>query len=234
MSEVWLIGGWAIGRAWWSSVVTELQRQTMAARALELDDFGPDPHWWTDALVNRLTGLREPPLLVAWSMGAMIALDALTRPAAPTVAGLIILAGTLRFCRAPGWPFGQTESAVRALRRAVLRDAPMALRAFYRQVRAPEPNQIDLRPLNVVGSPDRLAAALDLLLELDLRDRRPPTCPTRWIHGDRDEVIPLDAGLESARQLHIPMEVVHDTGHDLPSVFCTKVQNALLYINGNV
>jgi len=161
-------------------------------------------------------------------MGAMVALDALTRPAAPPAAGLLVLAGTLRFCRAPDWPFGQPPAAVRALRRAVLRNAREALAAFYRQVREPASAETLPMPAEPMSDPRQLAAALDLLADLDLRDRPPPMCAVQWLHGDRDAVIPIEAGLESARCFGLTIEILPGAGHDLPGTHGMRVRDVLL------
>lgn len=227
MSEVWLIGGWSIPRGWWSAVVEALQPTGLEVRVIELEELGEHPGQWAEALAARLGSAPVPPLVAAWSMGAMIALDALTRPEAPAAAGLLVLAGTLRFCRAPDWPFGQPEAAVRALRRALLRDAASTLAAFHRQVRAPSNRADAAPPMNTASDPVLLANALDLLSGLDLRGRPPPRCPMRWLHGERDAVIPLEAGIESARRLGLVAEVLPGVGHDLPGACGARIRDVL-------
>ncbi len=227
MSEVWLIGGWSIPRGWWEPVVDALRPAGFGVRVIELDELGEPAGQWADALAARLGCTSTPPLLAGWSMGAMIALDALMRPEAPTVAGLLVLAGTLRFCRAPDWPFGQPEAAVRALRRAVVRDAATALAAFHREVCAPSTGGDAAPPMETATDPLRLAHALDVLMSLDLRGRPPPACPMRWLHGECDAVIPVEAGIESARRLGRVAEVLPGVGHDLPGACGARIRDVL-------
>ncbi|MCX7818639.1 MAG: alpha/beta hydrolase [Kiritimatiellae bacterium] len=227
MSEVWLVGGWAIGRGWWRPTVAVLEAAGIASVTIELNDLGVDPAAWSSELAARLRQCPAPPAVVGWSMGAMVALDALTRPGAPAVAALLVLAGTLRFCAAPDWPLGRPISAVRALRRAVLRDATRALAAFYRDVAAgggpPQPP-----PPPAGSTADRLAAALDVLATLDLRDREAPSCPLGWLHGELDAVIPASAGIESARRLGAVARVIAGAGHALPWTCGENVRDVLV------
>ncbi len=227
MNEVWLIGGWSIPRGWWSPVVDALRPTGLNVRVLELDELAEHAGPWADALAAQLASAPTPPRLVGWSMGAMMALDVLTRPRAPATAGLLVLAGTLRFCRAPDWPFGPPEAAVRALRRAVLRDAATALATFHRQVRAPSAGGDDTPQMDRPPNPLRLAAALDWLRSLDLRGRSPPACPVRWVHGECDAVIPVEAGIESARRLGLAAEVLPGVGHNVPGACGARIRDVL-------
>ena len=195
-------------------------------------ELGDDPTLWSVALAGRIRAAAAPPLVVGWSLGGMVSLEALTSDAPPPAAALVLVASTPRFCAAPDWAWGQTPSALRALRTGLRRDPRAALAGFLRECAAPatpgeEALQAGVDAALSIGLP-RLAAGLDHLGSTDLTGRI-GRLETRClcIHGDADRIIPCEASRAIAKQTAGVLEVLAESGHSVPVASPDRVADAI-------
>ena len=76
-------------------------------------------------------------LLVGWSLGGMLLLEALSRLPDPPPGGLVLVGVAPVFTRRPDYPWGQPPGVVRAMRRALTKNPPQVLAEFAEQCLAP-------------------------------------------------------------------------------------------------
>ena len=226
MKTLVLLHGWGASGAIW-------QRQTLS--------FGGDyrvltpgiPRWDTGWLHEYLAALplRES-VLVGWSLGGMLLLEALARLAGPAPLATVLVGVAPVFCRQPDHPWGQPVAALRAMRRTLRTEPRRVINDFARACLAP--GEESLRPEVAAGfdfsaTAAHLAAGLDYLRDKDLRgllDRIPG--PVAIIHGGQDRIVPpgqarfLQGQLPEAR-LHL----LAGTGH-LPFLTQAEAVNEIL------
>ncbi len=217
-----LVGGWAHGSTVWQPLLAEWGAGC-APLLLNLPDLAPAgaaPVDFVNALTRRLAACPAPPIVAGWSAGALAALAAAAaRP--ELIRGLVLIAGSAQFCRAPDYPCGQTTGSLRALRRRLLRDARAALSDFFDMAYAPAglPMGERDRLIDAALASGRtgLLAGLDFLERTDLRPVLPDvTMPVRLLHGRCDQVIPWQASEYLARRLPAAELTLLDAGHALP------------------
>ena len=159
MKTLVLLHGWGASGAIW-------QRQVQAfggeCRVLTPEISRWDADWLTEYLAA--VPLRES-VLVGWSLGGMLLLEALARLKGPAPLATVLVGVAPVFCRRPDHPWGQPVAAVRAMRRALRSDPRRVINDFARACLAPGEEIIS------AGSRGRL------------RFRRPPrpTWPRGWI-----------------------------------------------------
>lgn len=172
-----------------------------------------------DAVLNDRT--RNFPSIGSWSLGSFQSLEmAMGDP--QSVAALVLIASTPKFCATEDFPFGQAEGNLRAMQRSFIRDPRMTLGGFHKLCAEP----VTLPASEIAGrieqsltlGIDKLAAGLRDLREKDIRAGvTKVTCPVLLLHGEADRVIPCDASrwmkerLPNARLVTLP-----DGGHDVP------------------
>ena len=166
MTTLVLFHGWgATGRVW--------ERQAGA--------FGPGltvlrptvPVWEAGWFADFLGGLPlQDCLLVGWSLGGMLLLEALSRLTGPPPGGLVLAGVAASFTRRADYPRGQPPAVVRAMRRALATDPARLLAEFAEQCLAPGEGAMlsqAREALAFQAAPETLAAGLDYLLNRDLR-----------------------------------------------------------------
>lgn len=198
MNTLVFLHGWgAAGHIW--------RRQVEAFSGQGFTVLAPTFPVWE---VSWLTGyLQELPLaetvLVGWSLGGMLLLEALAQEEPRVPSGLVLVATPASFCRRPDHPWGQPPAVVRALRRAVRADSRRGLADFAARCLAPgEANFYKewLLTLQPQANGADLSAGLDYLLDADLRSQlsRVPA-GALIIQGDQDAIV-LPAQADSLRQ----------------------------------
>jgi pimeloyl-[acyl-carrier protein] methyl ester esterase len=160
-------------------------------------------------------------LLVGWSLGAQVALEALPSVAA-RIAGIALVAGNPRFLSGVGWPHGQPARALQVLAHRVRRDAPGAVARFFDDMFVPgelaESDRMRLAALRDALPPPDRAAALFGLEALAQGDQRPRLAAVRVpclvLHGGADPICP--AGAAGAVAASVPgarLEIWPGVGH---------------------
>lgn len=142
--------------------------------------------------------------VLAWSLGAMVALEALPALAGRATA-LYLVAPCLRFTEA--WP----ERVLARMRRRCAEDPAGVLAAFARSMAAPGEAPPALRADRPAAA---LAAGLDYLAGRALAPpARAPGCRIRIVHGAVDAVVPPRLSLPVAEALGAERLVLAGAGH---------------------
>jgi pimeloyl-[acyl-carrier protein] methyl ester esterase len=216
-----LLHGFALHSGIWGDWPAELA--TVAEpHTIELPGHGTRP--W-DMRIRDLAGLARtiadhiPPaaIVLGWSLGGMIALE-LARQRPSTLRGLILVATTPRFVKAPDWPNGIEPGVLETFAEGVRRDYHRAAQDFLAlQVLGTADPRATLRALRAgvrsrpAPDPRALETGLDILRRADLRGALGDIdLETLVISGQHDRLTHPAAGeflasaLPRARLLRIP------------------------------
>jgi pimeloyl-[acyl-carrier protein] methyl ester esterase len=160
-------------------------------------------------------------LWLGWSLGAQVAIQAaLARP--QRVAGVIGVCGTPRFVQAHDWPHAMTLETLQQFITASRQDHRKTLERFLTlQVRGGDTGMETLRVLRErlrikpEPHPAALDAGLELLKSVDLRQRLPTlACPTAWLFGERDTLVPAEVAVTLGEWLSQPLtRVIPGSAH---------------------
>jgi pimeloyl-ACP methyl ester carboxylesterase len=144
------------------------------------------PVWEVDWFAEYLQGLDlQDCLLVGWSLGGMMLLEALSRLTDPPPNRLVLVGVAPVFTGRPDYPWGQPLAVVRAMRRALTKktknmkntkNPPPVLAEFAEQCLAPGEAAFASQAREAFAVPaaaGTLAAGLDYLLHQDLRPLLP-------------------------------------------------------------
>ena len=170
MTTLVFFHGWgSSGRVW------ERQAAAFGDRMLVLTPTVPvwEEGWFAEYL--RGLPLQEC-LLVGWSLGGMLLLEALSRLTDPPPNGLVLVGVAPVFTGRPDYPWGQPLAVVRAMRRAFMKNPPQVLAEFAEQCLAPGEAAFASQAREAFAVPadaGTLAAGLDYLLQRDLRPLLP-------------------------------------------------------------
>jgi len=211
-SDLVLLHGWGMNAAVWEGLPSQL---TVDRRLwqIELPGHGGSPFLlrhdgldaWADAC---LESAPERAVWLGWSLGGLIALEAALR-APERIHALVLVAATPRFVRAPDWPAAMDADVLAQFHDELLADPAGTLDRFLAlQVMGSEAARDSLRTLRrevaqrPAPSPAALEIGLDLLRDSDLRERIGVlTCPTLWLFGRRDILVPAATSEGVARLL---------------------------------
>jgi len=207
-----LLHGWGMNGLVWEGLPTALTTGRRLWR-IELPGHGASPFEprhdgraaWADAC---LEAAPERAVWIGWSLGGLLALEAALR-APERVRALVLLTATPRFVRAPDWPAAMDAEVLARFHDDLLADPAGTLQRFLAlQVMGSEAARDTLRTLRrelaqrPAPVPAALALGLDLLQTSDLRERIGAlTCPTLWLFGQRDTLVPAAASTGIARLL---------------------------------
>jgi len=196
-----LLHGWGMNATVWEGLPSVLAAGWRLWE-IELPGHGASPFQlrhdgceaWADAC---LEAAPERAVWLGWSLGGLIALEAALR-APERVCALILLTATPRFIRAPGWSAAMDAAVLAHFHDELLANPAGTLDRFLAlQVMGSEAARDSLRTLRrevaqrPAPSPGALEMGLDLLRDVDLRERIGSlTCPTLWIFGRRDTLVP--------------------------------------------
>jgi pimeloyl-[acyl-carrier protein] methyl ester esterase len=205
-----LLHGWGMNAAVWSPVVAELSRDYRVS-LIELPGHGASAYNplsaglddWVDACLGAAPARA---VWIGWSLGGQLALRAALR-APRRVSELVLVTASPRFVMGEGWPHAMAPATLTQFARALRRDHHQTLERFLSlQVQGDEAARETLRLLrqDIAQRPEAdplaLEHGLELLRTVDLRpglgDLR---CPTLWLLGERDTLVPADVGDELER-----------------------------------
>jgi pimeloyl-[acyl-carrier protein] methyl ester esterase len=195
MNTLVLFHGWgASGRVWKRQVEYFQDRATVLTPTVPVWEVG----WFLDYLQKLRKLPLEECLLVGWSLGGMILLEALSRLPVPSPLKLVLVGVAPVFTRRPDYPEGQLPAIVRGMRRALKKDSQRVLDEFLHRCLAPGEMAMISEVRGAFASPvvaDHLAAGLDYLLERDLRPLLPRLpAGAVIIQGEEDRIVPLAQG----------------------------------------
>lgn len=177
------------------------------ARAAAADwDRARGPDDLVPLALEAAASLEGPLVAVGWSLGAMVALEAL--PAlAGRLAALHLVAPCLRFTEA--WP----ARVIDRMRRRCAEDPQAVLAAFARSLAAPGEEPCAPAPEGARPLPS-LLAGLDYLAGRALPPPAPlPGVPARVVHGAADPVVPARLSAPIAEALGAARRVLPGAGH---------------------
>jgi len=227
-----VISGWATpvealaGFIRSASRLFEVQPYALADLYTELSESssaipnGSSPSVWASNLIEKLEKVSEPFWLAGFSMGGMIALEAVARKP-ENIQGLILAGTSPSFCFREDFDHGKPAENVRALSLNLFKDARQALSRFYELVSYPfRPFQEKEEAwLDVILKTDVkvLEKGLQYLMKTDLRPLIPKiSMPVLLIHGKQDKVVPWQASEWMSRNLaKSRLKLLDDYGHDL-------------------
>jgi pimeloyl-ACP methyl ester carboxylesterase len=221
-----LLHGWgASGRIW------QRQAEAFAGRAAVL---APDiPVWdanWLRTYLEKLP-LRTS-VLVGWSLGGMLLLEALASLGGPSLAGLALVGAAASFCTRLDYPYGQPPAVVRAMRRG-LKSAPgRVLAQFAGSCLASGEENFREEVLTRFASPphpENLAGGLDYLLHRDLRAGLSRIAPGAvLVQGEQDGIVAANqAGFLQEQLPGARLHLLPGAGH-LPLVTQAVAFNEIL------
>jgi pimeloyl-[acyl-carrier protein] methyl ester esterase len=190
MTTLVLFHGWgASGRVWEGQVAAFGGRMTVLTPTVPVWEAG----YFSDFL--REMPLREC-VLVGWSLGGMLLLEALSSLTGPPPGGLVLVGVPPVFTRRPDYPWGQPPGVVRAMRRALTKNTKNpqpVLAEFAEQCLAPGEAAFIFQARQAFVSqagPETLAAGLDYLLNQDLRPLLPGLpAGAVVIQGQEDRIV---------------------------------------------
>ncbi len=238
-AAVVLLHGWGLHGGIWAKVVQTLSKQVLVTvpdlpghgRSRRLLEFNT-----LEALAGEVAAtLDGAATWIGWSLGALVALTA-ARRYPQSVAKLVLVGATPRFVQAPGWPCAMPPDMLEQFAVELESDYRGTLQRFLSlQIGDGFDARAVLRDLRSAlyryGEPETAAlrSGLRLLKETDLRkDLHAISVPTRLIHGERDKLVPVEAGKYLATQLPAAsLEVIESAGHapflSHPSLFLQKL-----------
>lgn len=184
---------------------------------------------WADAIgapEQILEREQAPVVLLGWSLGGHIALAAAAaRPG--RVAGLVLLSTSTRFLAAKDHP-GASPRALARMRRKLREEPRTVLEDFSLQCfPGAEDHPARRRWVEEACGFDAgtLDAGLAFLEKVDLRGALPPTTlPSLVVHGDKDLIIPPEAGKALARTLGTDCRMLEGAGHGLPLMDAARLR----------
>ena len=191
-------GGGASGRVWEGQVAAFGDRVTVLTPTVPVWEAG----YFSDFL--REMPLREC-VLVGWSLGGMLLLEALSSLLGPPPGRLVLVGVPPVFTQRPDYPWGQPPAVIRAMRRALKEDPQQVLAEFAEQCLAPGEAALVSQAREAFAAPaavGTLAAGLDYLLHRDLRPLLPRLpAGAVVIQGQEDRIVPPAQGRFLQEQL---------------------------------
>lgn len=155
-------------------------------------------------------------VLVGWSMGAQIALQACAALSG-RVAGLVLVSATPRFIASDDFPHALADKEACGMRLKVQRNAQRALEGFYTRIFAQGERDHHLSSseisqlLSSIVPPDTdgILEALDSLARTDMRSLLPLiTVPTLILNGSLDEICLPEASTYLKEQISASEQIV--------------------------
>lgn len=183
----------------------------------ELGRSGGDPSY-AAAFRDEIT---EPCVLVGWSTGAMVILEAVACLGVPA-SHIVLISGTSRFCTDKEYNSGVSIRNLSALNVGLRRAPKMALRLFLTQVGFPR--KVNVKEIKERAD-DMLSVGMDVLNEglvylskFDVRkELESVTVPVLVVHGRQDKIVPWQAGEYVSAGVACSKLCVHDDeGHRIP------------------
>lgn len=226
MTTLVFFHGWgASGRVWEQQVAAFGHRLTVIAPTVPAWEVG----WFADFLQQ--VPFPET-VLVGWSLGGMLLLEALSRLAGPPPGGLVLVGVAPVFTRRPDYPWGQPLAAVRAMRRALTKNPQPVVAGFVEQCLAAGEAAFASQARAAFASADNagnLATGLDYLLVQDLRPLLPGLpAGAVLIQGEEDRIVEPGHGRFLEEQLAgARLNLLPGAGH-LPFLTQASAVNGIL------
>jgi pimeloyl-[acyl-carrier protein] methyl ester esterase len=205
-----MIHGWAMHGGVFEPLLARLQNQ-FALHLVDLPGHGRSRDSTVpltlEAMANAIASRTPPAPWLGWSLGGLVALHAASSLPA-SVRGLLMLAASPRFVRAPDWPAGMDDAVFAGFARDLAGDYRGAVDRFLMlEAQGSDHLREELRLLRAIvfaqgePTPSALANGLALLRDTDLRGALPALAmPSLWLAGRRDRLV-SPAAMQAAAQL---------------------------------
>ena len=218
-----LLHGWAMHGGVFAPLVNAL-RDRCTLHVVDLPGHGrshaSNISLQTAACAQAIAERLPPATWLGWSLGGLYALQAaLDFP--DRVQGLAMLCASPRFVRGSGWPHAVSPEILQGFARDLATDYEATLERFLAlEALGSDCAQTDLRKLRADTFDEHrpevraLVEGLDVLEHTDLRARlHGLACPSTWIAGRRDRLIPWQAMQWGARQCDGTFSRIEGGGH---------------------
>jgi pimeloyl-[acyl-carrier protein] methyl ester esterase len=224
MNEVPLIylHGWGLHGGIWAETAAQVPGMTP-----DLPGYGAYPlvqPYRVNVLADALAAtLPDAVNLCGWSLGGMVAL-ALAARHPDKVARLVLVATSPAFVQREGWSHALTPEVLAEFAGSLNQDYKATLLRFLSlQARGGDQARAVIERLResvlqrAQPAPATLAAGLELLRDVDLRDQvQQVVCPTLVVHGAYDSVCPFGAGSWLAENLPNARLAAHERAAHAP------------------
>lgn len=153
---------------------------------------------YATVLKERLALYKEPPIIIGWSMGAMVLLEVLAEKN-DFVNKAILISSTLKFCNSDDYKYGIDVRNVKALKMGLRRSLDLTLESFFKDCASPINLSKDILNKKIKFATEQgkvsLSLGLDYLIQKDLRKiQLSESLQILSIHGENDSIIPCAAG----------------------------------------
>jgi len=215
-----LIAGWAQEKeslAPLAQALHEVKNPILISTSL----LAGEKQTYAQNLAEMIHSLSEPPVIIGWSMGGMIAIETLGGNDIP-VRALVLISSTARFCDAADYACGIPARSVKAMQLGLEKAPERTLMAFFRALHAPNPTEnkelTEQVKKTIASGINPLKQGLNYLIKADLRDNLEKIrIPTLVMHGEKDGIIPFGASEYLANSLpQGRLWMNSEMGHDLP------------------
>lgn len=222
MADTVFLHGWGLSGAIWSETVAHIP-----GAMPDLPGYGDAATrtpYSAESLADALADSLVAPInLVGWSMGGMAAL-ALAARHPDKVARLVLVGSSPAFAARADWPHGMAPDVLAEFANALILDTRATLQRFLSlQARGGDAARaviVQLRArmqAQAEPNPEVLAAGLELLRAVDLRDQVAHVrCPTLVVHGAHDTLCAPEAGAWLAEHLPNARLARHDHASHAP------------------
>jgi len=204
-SGIVLVHGWGMHSGVWEDVVEGLldhYRVTVLDLPGHGYSQGPEARrTLSDWALAVLAATPAPAAWIGWSLGGLVAQRA-ALIAPERVSRLVLVNSTPCFVQRPDWPYGMALSVLHRFAEELRQDYHAVLRRFVAlEVHGGEHASAQLKQLKAMlfqhGEPD-VATLEDGLAILETTDLRAECsriqCPTLLLMGQRDQLVPAEAG----------------------------------------
>ncbi|MBI5902935.1 MAG: alpha/beta fold hydrolase [Deltaproteobacteria bacterium] len=236
-STILFIHGWATDSAVWDEQARRFGG-SFDILNMNLPGHGGEQRWaepTLDAALRevrgRVNGFKDGSVIgIGWSLGAQVLIEAAARHAAP-FHSLILVGATPCFVRTDGFPWGQPRALVKRIVLDMKKDPVATLKRFYALNFTEEESGTEgvrgfigrYAPPGPAVQPGRapsfsyaeVTAALEALYNTDIRASLAKiNVPALVIHGEKDNVCQVEAGLYLASNLkNAGLKVFNGSGH---------------------
>lgn len=157
-------------------------------------------------------------ILIAWSLGALTALQVCNRVQGK---GMVLIGGTAKFTVDEEYESGWKRLFVERMKRGLAQQKDATLHRFYKSMFAEKEREVREQFVTVTeqfqgDSTESLQLGLDYLIETDMRSNLENIkVPILLLHGEKDMVCPLSAARYIQENRNATLKVIKGAGHAL-------------------
>lgn len=230
INKVAFLHGWGLNHRIWSDVEAQMSKLLpfLKCQMLDLPGYGgavdiENANSLVHVAEHCLDQIKEPTLLVGWSLGGMVAMQAaLLEVGSNTklIQGLQLITTAPKFVESTDWPYGVDIATFQKFSDELASDYERTLTMFLLLQAGSNKGSRDLarlahKAICDLPSPSAktLQDGIDCLAKADLRDDLPKlTLPVQVLSGLRDRVAKPESSAKLAELLGAEL-VEFDTGH---------------------